>query len=571
MKEELVGHIKIILEELGIENPKVTLDIPTRSNMGDYSTSVAMAYAKKLDRKPLDLAGEIKDLLDAKHIPHVAKIEVAAPGFLNFFFDVEYYSQNVERIVADEIRYGRNDVLKGKKTIVEYTDPNPFKEFHIGHLMSNSIGQAISNIIEAQGSEVIRVSYGGDVGLHVAKSIFAVLKNSPEEIERIKKLTSQVQLSFWAKAYVDGSSAYEENPEAKAEIDTLNKTIFDKSDSHIQELYEWGREVSIKHFQEIFVRLGTRFERNFWESEVIDDAMKTVEEGLEKGVLEKSEGAVIFRGENFGLHTRVFVNSKGVPTYEAKELGLGVKKMELYHFDSSIIITGNEQNEYFKVLLCAMELLRPEVKNKTTHIGHGMLRFADGKMSSRKGNVITGVTLLEQVKAIILEKMKDRELTPEKMDVLAEIIAVGAIKFSILKQAAGGDIVYDFEKSVSFEGDSGPYLQYAVVRANSLLEKAEGVVGMDVKAPVGWQTTNLERLLEQYPDVVARAGESYAPHYIVTYLVELAGEFNSFYASHKIIDGGDKTSPYRLALTKAFVIVMLSGLDLLGIRVPEEM
>ena len=183
--------------------------------------------------------------------------------------------------------------------------------------------------------------------------------------------------------YVIGNKSYEEDEQAKKEIDELNKIIFDKSDGEVNKLYEQGREVSIKYFQEAFIRLGTNFDRLFWESEMVNEGLKVVEEGLSKNILEKSDGAVIFKGEKYGLHTRVFVNSKGIPTYEAKELGLGVEKIKIFDFDKSIVITGNEQNEYFKVLLKAMDLLRPEVANKTIHIGHGMLRFASGKMSSK--------------------------------------------------------------------------------------------------------------------------------------------------------------------------------------------
>jgi arginyl-tRNA synthetase len=438
-------------------------------------------------------------------------------------------------------------------------------------LMSNSIGESISRLIEVAGSKVIRVSYGGDVGLHVAKCIYVVLKQK-EKIPELKRLDGQTQLSFWAKSYVDGSTAYDGDLQAKAEIDNLNKIIFDKRDKEINELYIWGRQISIDHFQEIFKRLDTKFEHNFWESEVVPDALAAVAEGLEKKILEKSEGAVIFKGENYGLHTRVFVNSKGVPTYEAKELGLGVKKIELYDFDSSVIITGNEQNDYFKVLLAVMGLLRPAVKDKTVHIGHGMLRFSSGKMSSRKGNVITGVSLLAQVKDIILDKMKERDFSNKEREEIAEVVAVGAVKYSILKQATGSDIIFDFDKSLSFEGDSGPYLQYACVRAKSILEKAEkeGIraeVDSSKYAVVG----ELSKLLIRFPEIVERAGREYSPHYLATYLTELASAFSAFYANEVVVDKDDVNSPYKVSLTQAFSVVMKNGLNLLGIKVPDRM
>jgi len=526
--------------------------------------------------------------LSENQIPEIAKIEVVG-NFINFYLSKEFFVKSIEEILDKGEKCGENDLYKNQKIIIEYTDPNPFKEFHIGHLMSNSIGEAISRIIEVGGADIKRLSYGGDVGLHVAKSIFVVLAQK-ELLEKIKNADEKTQIKFWAESYVSGNNQYEDNPEAKEKIDELNKIIFEKSNPEINELYEWGRELSIKYFQEMFKRLDTHFDKNIWESEVTEDALKAVELGLQKNILEQSEGAVVFKGENWGLHTRVFVNSKGVPIYEAKELGLGIKKFEDFSFDKSIVITGNEQNEYFKVVLKATELIKPEVSGKTVHIGHGMLRFASGKMSSRLGNVITAEDLIEQVKEKILEKMNKAKFDSDppspkatdgqgKNDV-AEIVAIGAIKYSILRQAIGGDIIFDFDKSISFEGDSGPYLQYAYVRANSVLEKAKSEIlnsksetnsKSKIQIPETWEITELERHLYKFEEVVERAGVEFSPHYIVTYLTELASIFNSFYASNKIIDEGDPTSPYKIALTQAVAHTLKSGLNLLAIKVPERM
>jgi arginyl-tRNA synthetase len=436
--------------------------------------------------------------------------------------------------------------------------------------MSNTIGESLSRIIENEGADIKRLSYGGDVGLHTAKSIFAV-QNRKGDVSEVQTKSKKEQVAFWAECYVAGSTAYLDDPIAKNEIDNLNKIIFDKDDAEINELYDWGREVSIYHFQEMFKRLDSHFYRNFWESEVIGEAMKAVNDGLNRKILEHSEGAVIFRGEDHGLHTRVFVNSKGVPTYEAKELGLGVEKYKLFHFDQSVVITGNEQNEYFKVVLRAMELLLPEVAGKTVHVGHGMLRLPEGKMSSRKGNVIVAEDLLNMVVAKVQDKMKDRDMTEDEKEKISEMIAIGAVRYSILRQAPGKDIAFDFDTSISFEGDSGPYLQYSVVRARSAVQKSTTDTASTVPDLHSWQTTGLEKQIEKYPRVVARAGEEFAPQYITTYLTELAGEFNSFYAHHKINDDADPLSSYKLAITKAFIAVMTHGLHLLGIKVPERM
>lgn len=555
MKEEIVKKIEEFLREKGVQDPKVKLVPSDYSKFSaDYSTNVAMVYAKELKMSPRDLVVEIRKAVESLRVERTQSS--SSDGFLNFFFDKEYFADNVKKILKEGNEFGKSDHAKGFKVIIEYTDPNPFKEFHIGHLMPNVIGESISRVIEANGAEVKRANYQGDVGLHVAKAVWAMKNHDKSLLE----------------AYAFGHKAYEENENSKQEIIDINKKIYDKSDESVNSVYEDGRKKSLLYFEVLYHKLGTKFDYYFFESEVADFGKETVEKNIGE-VFEKSEGAVVFKGGNFDkkLHTRVFINKEGLPTYEAKELGLSKIKNDTYVADQSIIVTANEINEYFKVLLKAMSLVFPDLAAKTKHVSHGMLRLPEGKMSSRTGNIITAESLIDQVKEKVLEKIKESEFSDSEKNEIAETVAIGAIKYSILHQAIGGDIVFDFEKSISFEGDSGPYLQYSAVRAQSLLNKAGGVVKVSDNLPEGWETTNLERLLERFPEVIARSSMEYAPHFIATYLTELAGEFNSFYASHKIIDEGDATSPYRLALTQAFHQVMVSGLDLMGIKVPEKM
>ena len=590
IKDEIIALIKKVIVEMGISEggiPVFNLEHPDVMSHGDYATNVALVLSKQLKKSPVELAKQIVEKINSNKPELIEKVEMAGPGFINFYLSPKYFTGEVGEILNKGEDYGlvkKNffQKLSSKRVIIEHTDPNPFKEFHIGHLMSNSIGESISRITEALGSKVISVSYGGDIGLHVAKAIWGYRTLEKYLAEKKEKvliydqektiLSHNNEGAFWGMSYAFGSSEYDKEGIEKAEIDELNKEIFFSIKPDTKKLYDLGRKISIDNFQNIFKRLGTHFEHNFWESEVVPDAMKAVKEGLDKNILEESEGAIVFKGEKYDLHTRVFVNSKGVPTYEAKELGLGVKKIEKYKFDSSVIITGNEQNDYFKVLLCVMGLLRPEVKDKTTHIGTGMLRFASGKMSSRKGNVITGISLLEQVKQVILEKMKERNFTTDEQEEIAEIISIGAVKYSVLKQAPGGDIIFDFDKSLSFEGDSGPYLQYACVRAKSILEKAKNEgIKPEIKSGEKIEVGELEKLLVRFPEVVERAGREYAPHYLATYLTNLASTFSTFYAQNKVVDKADVNSPYRVALTSAFNIVMKNGLKLLGIKVPDKM
>ncbi|MCR4311079.1 MAG: arginine--tRNA ligase, partial [Candidatus Taylorbacteria bacterium] len=392
------------------------------------------------------------------------------------------------------------------------------------------------------------------------------------KIESEKVDVEQLSTKEWGEAYTFASEKYESDETAKAEINALNKKVFDKSDDEVNALYDAGRKVSLNHFENIYKKLDTKFDYYFFEGIEGREGQPIVLEYLERGVFEKSEGAIVYRGDKHGLHTRVFINSHGLPTYEAKELGLNRKKFEVEpDLDTSIIITANEQSDYFKVVLRAMGEIFPEIAKKTKHIAHGMLRFASGKMSSRTGNVITGESLIDAVEAMVHKKLEERELETREKNKIAEVVAVGAIKYSILKQAIGSDIIYDFEKSISFEGDSGPYLQYSYVRARSVVAKATEAKIMPSFSAVPQDISLLERLLARFPEVVARAGSEYAPHYIATYLIELAGAFNSYYAQNKIIDSTDNTSSYKVALAEAFSTVMRNGLYTLGIQVPEHM
>jgi arginyl-tRNA synthetase len=433
--------------------------------------------------------------------------------------------------------------------MVEYTDPNPFKEMHIGHLMSNVIGEALSRLIANEGAHVIRACYQGDVGPHVAKALWGLQQ---------KGITTPTTAAELGDAYAAGSRAYEADDKSKAEIDALNQKIYSESDPALMELWRLGRQMSLDAFEELYRRLGTHFDYYFFESETAEPGMRIVRDGVEKGIFEESEGAVVYKGEKKGLHTLVFITSRGTPTYEAKELGLAFLKEERAQFDESIIVTAAEQIGHFTVFSAALAEIAPLLAEKTRHIPHGFLRLTTGKMSSREGNVVTAEGLIREMIAKAGEKNAD--------PLIAEQVALGAIKFMILRQSPGQDIVFDEEKSLSLEGDSGPYLQYALVRARSVLAKADARECAHETPPESYR---LERLLLHYLAVARRAADSLAPNLLVTYLLELAGEWNSFYAREQIIGG--EYEAYKLLIARAFAQTMTNGLTLLGIPTPEKM
>lgn len=548
VKTEIEQRLEDVLEKLGIAEVPVSLEYPADLTHGDYATNVALVAAKKLKTTPRELAEKI--VAELGDIEEVERIDIAGPGFINFTLAQNYFA-NAVRSVDDT--WGKNQTLAGRKIIVEYVNANSFKELHIGHLMGASIGESLSRVLEFSGAEVKRESYGGDVGPHAAKAIYG-----------LQQLNEGVKSDIIGKAYALGARAYESDEEAKGAIDVINKQVYEGSNKAINALHKEGVQASIQAVEPVLQFLGTTLDRFIFESETAPPGLALVEEGLEKGVFEESDGAVVYKGEKQGLHTRVFRTSKKTPTYEAKELGLETVKDAWWEHDTSIILTANEQKSYFQVTLAALKELRPEQAQKVSHVSHGMLRLMHGKMSSRTGDVITAKSFIEETVSAVEKIVADRDLGDTKKDVI-EAVAAAAIKYVILKQSSGRDVVYDEKSAISFEGDSGPYLQYSYVRALSVLKKANG----NEQGESPETTPEFERLIPRFPDVVLRAAQEYEPHHITTYLTQLAGAFNSWYASEKII--GSEHEGYKLALTHAFATTMKNGLWLLGIQAPEKM
>ncbi len=566
------------LKALNLEEGEIFLEHPSDLRHGDYSSNVALVLGKKVKREPVALAVELVEKLNEKLPKEISKIEVAGAGFINFYLAPSFFRAKMAEIVApgNGDNFGRLPLLKNKLILVEFTDPNPFKQFHIGHLMSNTVGESISRLISFAGANVKRICYQGDVGRHVALAIWGIrLLKVPFPAETAP-LSEKVK--YLGQAYALGATHAKDTPENEVEIKSINQKIYDRSDQEVNELYDQGREWSLEHFEEIYEKLGTKFDQYFFESVAAPRGLEIVKKFFKKGVFVESEGAIVLPEEKSGLHTRVFINSQGLATYEAKEVALAEMKEEVFPSDLSIVITANEVNEYFKVLLSALQFTAPNLASKTQHISHGLLKLPEGKMSSRTGDVITAETLLSDLENKALEKMKDRELNNEEKRKAAELISIAAIKYSILKQKTGKDIIFDIEKALSFEGDSGPYIQYTHTRAESVLRKAKEQNLIILDPNIDFSTENpadilsdLERYLYRFPEIVERSLNEMEPHYIATYLMEVSGYFNSFYANTKIIDIENKFSHYNLGLTAATSFVLKNGLYLLGIGVPEKM
>ncbi len=574
MYELLHTIIQEAVSSLGFPDKAFTVEYTTHTSHGDMATNVAMVLAKELKKSPRELAQSLSDEVRERLGSRARLVEIAGPGFINIYFSASFYAEFLKNALAQGDTIATTHALSGSRVIIEYGSPNPFKEMHIGHLMGAIIGESLARLFQNAGATVVRDTFGGDVGPHVAKALFGLIHENitvPENITQI------------GKAYVYGSLAYEDNPGARNVIDSLNVTLYELIKKHDQKialtkdeqalyvLWEAGREISTKTFEQIYKTLGIRFDYIFYDSDTTELGLAMVTRGLKAGVFEKSNGAIVYRGEKKGLRTLVFVTSRGTPTYETKDLGLALLKEEKFPSDRSIIITSNEQILHFKVMLSALSDIESAIAKKTTHISHGFMHLTTGKMSSRKGTVITAQTFINNVVELAKEKNDDPRVAVQ--------VATGAICYMILRQSPGADIIFDAEKSLSLEGDSGPYMQYALVRALSILRNAKEKGAPNTTSPVSPTPSTVQdaseeppellRLLAQFSDVVVYAQERMAPNFLVTYLTRLASQWNTFYANERIIGGEHEED--ILQIVRLFVHTMTRGMTLLGIPTLEKM
>lgn len=554
MQQAVIDCLKeTILRTYGLEvDPVLTRP---EAQFGDLATNIALQISKQVGKKPQDvaklLAGKLLELED------VTGATVAGPGFLNITLS--------DTVLLDAWSLQGSQRYRHQTVVVEYSDPNPFKVLHAGHLYTSVMGDAVANLVETAGGQVHRVNFGGDVGLHVGKSMWAIVRALGGEFpDKLLAIAENERAQWMAARYVEGSNAYEDDSTAKDAIVSYNKRVYslhaDKDTlSDFARIYWTCREWSYAYFDAFYARIGSHFEKYYPESSVAERGLKEVKAQIGE-VFDESNGAVVFAGEAFGLHTRVFINRDGLPTYEAKDVGLIFHKYDDYRFDRSIVITANEQAQYMEVVLKAIEQFAPELARSSTHLTHGLVKLVGGvKMASRKGNFLSAIDVLD-VAATANTALNGAD---------DERVSQGAVKYAFLRQRMGGDIIFDPEESVSLQGNSGPYLQYAHARASSILARSTVTPAAIRTEPLDADERLLVRKLSEYADVLDDATRELLPHLICTYLFDLAQTFNRFYENARIID--DPKEATRLTLVTRYRDTLGHGLTLLGIAAPDKL
>lgn len=525
------------------------------------------SLAKQLSKSPQDIARQIT--AELKH-PAIAKLDAQA-GFVNLWLSDQILGQALQQVISQKKTFGTQFLPDKQKILIEVNNPNPFKDLHIGHAYNSIVADTLANIIELGGAEVHRVSYHGDVGVHVGMSMWAILRYIKRDPAKLQEIPDNERAKFLSERYVEGAGFYNDNPGVRAEIEEYAKQSFmiDELDDEVfKQVYTTCKSWSFDYIHAALKRLNCApSEYEIMEHEADKLGRKTVESHI-GDIFERSEGAVIFRGEPYGLHTRVFISSHDTTLYEARDLGLIKLKHAKYKPDKSYIITAEEQRDYFNVVLKAAELAMPDLAGTTINLPHGTVKLSTGKMSSRTGKVINIEWLFEELS----ESLKARGAEKEGL----QAGLVGAMRYAMLKVRIGGDIIFDIEESISLEGNSGPYLQYAHARGRSILAK------LDLHSAGVWDNQKSEgradltvdehklaiKILE-YPVVTTKAINELAPHHICTYLYELTQQFNRFYEHNRII--GDERQNLRAGLIKVYCQVLANGLDLLNIPAPERL
>lgn len=556
--EDYTNFIADICKREYSKQLKIELSRP-EENFGDFATNCALKLAKQVSKSPQQVAQNIADKLQ-EH-PDFASVSVEGPGFINITLKDEVLFGGLSSITTPPQPH------KDKVVVAEYSDANSFKALHGGHLYTSLVGDAVANILESAGAQVYRTNFGGDVGLHVAKAMWAIINKLggeyPEKLEKI----SDDRLDWVSQRYVEGSTAYEQNIKTQEAIQKLNQRVYDihklgDQESDLAKIYWTCRQWSYEGFEKLYQRLGMKpFDKYYPESSISDLGVETVKKHT-GDIYKESEGAIVYDAEDDGLFTQVFITSQGLPTYAGKDVGLILAKYRDYKFDMSYMITDASQKDHIAVVLKSIEKFAPELVNNTVHHTHGRVKLAGGqKMSSRLGNVLLANDILQATDDAYRSQTGKND----------SVITIGALKYSFLKIRTGGDITYDPKESVSLEGNSGPYLQYAAVRANSILSKANPTESYPkiTLNKLNASERSLARAISQYPEILRVAIKDLSPHHICNYLYELCQIFNKFYDNNRVLD--DPRSQLRLQLVKYYADVLNNGLSILGINVPEKM
>ncbi len=561
MKEQVA---KILAKHTKLKESEIInlIEIPPSSDMGDFAFP-CFILAKEMKRNPSEIAGLLAKKIKSSDFE---KIESRGP-YINFFLDRKKTAEEtIRKIMKEKDRYG--SMNKKEKIVIEFPSPNTNKPLHIGHARNIVLGQSISNILNFCGNKVVVTNLNNDRGIHICKSMVAYEKfgkgNSPEKAKRKSD-------HFVGDYYIKFAQELQKNKNLDNEAQ-LCLQKWEAGDKKTLDLWKKMNSWALKGFKETYKKFGLKIDKNYFESKIYNSGKEIIREALKKGIVQKKEdGALYIDLSNEGLGEKILLRADGTSIYITQDIYLALLKKKEYNFDTSIYVSATEQNHHFRTLFAILKKLGYSWADNLLHLNYGMVNLESGRMETCEGNGVDSDDLINELKSLSLEEINKRfpKLSQKEKEKRAEAISLSALRYYFLRVERIKDVVFKPEESISFEGNTGPYLLYSYARAKSILKKAKSIKNI---AKVGNQTDKEKGLileLAKFPEIVENAYKNLAPNIIANYAYQLSQKFNEFYHSSPVL--GSEEEQFRLSLVSCFSQTLKNSLSLLGINVLEKM
>ena len=561
-KEKL---ILLLTKYSGLESLEIVklLEVPREKTLGDFSLP-CFELAKKFKKSPVMIAEEIQLKIPKNKI--LSKIETKN-GYLNFFINKEESTKyTLNEILSKKNKYGSSTIGKKKPIMIEYSSPNTNKPLHLGHVRNNVIGMSLSKILEMEGYRVIKSCVINDKGVHICKSMLMYIKYGQN------KLPDKKPDHFVGDFYVLFSKKLQEYPELEKEaLELLNK--WEQGDKKTLELWKKMNSWVYKGFNETYKEIGSSFDKLYYESQIYNKGKEIIFKGLKNNKFKEEDGAIIADLSKYNLPNKVLIRSDKTSLYITQDIYLAKLKFEQYKLYKSIYVVGNEQILQFKQLFSILDLLGESWYKNCIHLSYGYVSLPSGRMKSREGTVIDADNLIKDLTDIARnELIKRHKLSPKELERRSKIIAIGSIKLFFIKYETYKDFVFDPQESLSFEGETGPYIQYTYARANSILRKNKmQIKSYNPKELIEKEEIDLVDKLSNFKDIVEEASISYKPSLVAHYLIELCQQFNEFYQKCPVMESKKGLKEARIMLVKAAIQVINNSSNLLNIPLLDEM
>ena len=555
---------ELIKEHVDLDLDKIEglIEVPPRPEMGDYAFP-CFQLAKVMRKAPNMISGELAENINKDGFE---KVEQLGP-YVNFFVDKGVFSKNtIEKVLEEGDNYGASNIGEGKNVCVEYSSPNIAKPFHVGHLFTTAIGNALYKMYKKEGYNAIGINHLGDWGTQFGKLISAYHRWVDEEALEADPIKELLRI------YVKFHDEAEKDPSLEDEGRAYFKAL-ENGDPEAEALWKRFRDLSLKEFERVYDILGVNFDSYNGEAFYNDKMEVVVNELKEKKLLVESNGAQVVMLEDYNMPPCIVLKADGASIYATRDLAAAMYRKKTYDFYKSIYVVGTPQALHFKQVFKVLELAGHEWANDCVHVGFGLVKFADRKLSTRKGEVVLLDDLIRESVEKTLEVINEKNPELENKEEVAKKIGVGAVIFTYLKNSREKDIVFDWKEILSFDGETGPYVQYAYARAKSILRRAEGISKeVEYSKLSSKEEFELVKTLDNFKNQILLALDKLEPSIVTRYTIEVAKAFNKFYNAHSILNLEDEVlKATRLKLVEASAQVIKNGLDLLGIDVVEQM